>query len=252
MREILPEAYNGKSRGPFISMFRNLINLPLAMIFPPLMILAAILALMMPRKLFRYFQVRGDEAEIASRLSAMKPYIESNDTALDVGAGSGNFSKRVANHFDAKVSGVDIIDYRDSDIEILFFDGKTLPFPDKSVDVAFAAFVLHHDKSHANLLKEMKRVARRKIIIFEDTFFTPWQRLFVCFNDFYSNIIIGSIKALKNVGKIGIVKMPLPFTFRAIPDWIDICEAAGFTITDVIARHDRVRPMSKVTIVLQH
>lgn len=66
MREILPRIYNDKAQGPFIPMFRNLINLPLALIFPPLMILAAILALLMPRKLFRYFQVRGDEAEIAS------------------------------------------------------------------------------------------------------------------------------------------------------------------------------------------
>lgn len=75
--------------------------------------------------------------------------------------------------------------------------------------------------------------------------------MFVCFNDFYSNIIIGSIKALKSAGNIGIVKMPLPFTFRAIPDWIDICEAAGFSITDISVRHDKVRPMSKSTLVLK-
>lgn len=180
----------------------------------------------------------------------MKPHVKSGFKVLDVGAGSGTFLKRVTSAFDAKVIGVDIIDYQEDDVDIQLFDGKKLPFDDDSFDVVFAAFVLHHDKRHASLVKEMRRVSKKVIVVYEDAFFTPWQWAFVCFNDLFSNMVIGSIKALKMNGKFGIIKMPLPFSFRSINGWCDFFEVAGLEVEDVTVRHMGLRPLSKSCFIL--
>lgn len=234
----------------FISYTRNFLNLPLSLLMPPVMIVVAIVLATIPRKLFSVIARNGENAELKDRLASMDPYIKPGYSVLDVGAGSGVFSKRVAAAFDAKVVGVDIIDYKDDDIDIHLFDGKKLPFEDDSFDVVFAAFVLHHDKRHASLVKEMRRVARQTIVVYEDAFFSPWQWAFVCFNDFFSNMIIGSIKALKRTGRLGIIKMPLPFTFRSINGWCDFFEAANLQVDRVEVRHMAIRPLSKSCFIL--
>lgn len=214
------------------------------------MVLCAFILLVAPRRIFSRIVKRFETDELNDRIANMMPHIGPGYSILDVGAGSGIFSKRVAAAFDAKVTGVDIIDYKDDDIEIHIFDGKKLPFDDGSFDVVFAAFVLHHDKRHASLVKEMRRVSRKTIIVYEDAYFAPWQWLFVCFNDFFSNMVIGSIKALKRTGRLGIIKMPLPFTFRSIDGWCDFFEAADLRVESVEVRHMAIRPLSKSCFIL--
>lgn len=234
----------------FISIPKNIQNLPFAFLIPPIMIIIAIFLLITPRKIFSKFVKISDEREIQERLEAMKPHVKPGFKILDVGAGSGAFLKRVASAFDAKVVGVDIINYQEDGADIKLFDGKNLPFQDDYFDVVFAAFVLHHDRRHAYLVKEMRRVSKKIVIVYEDAFFTPWQWAFVCFNDFFSNMVIGSIKALKQTGRLGIIKMPLPFSFRTINDWCDFFEVADLEVKDVTIRHMRLRPLSKSCFIL--
>lgn len=96
----------------------------------------------------------------------------------------------------------------------------------------------------------MRRVSRKTVIVYEDAYFTPWQWLFVCFNDLFSNMVIGSIKALKRTGSLGIIKMPLPFTFRSIDGWCDFFEAADLRVESVEVRHMSIRPLSKSCFIL--
>lgn len=233
-----------------ISLIRNISNFALCIITPIIMVLCAFILLLTPRRIFSRIAKRFETDELNDRIANMTPHIRPGYTILDVGAGSGIFSKRVAAAFDAKVTGVDIIDYKDNDIDIHIFDGKKLPFDDGSFDVVFAAFVLHHDKRHASLVKEMRRVSRKTVIVYEDAYFTPWQWLFVCFNDLFSNMVIGSIKALKRTGSLGIIKMPLPFTFRSIDGWCDFFEAADLRVESVEVRHMSIRPLSKSCFIL--
>lgn len=234
----------------FISLQRNLINLPFSLLVPPVMIVIAIVLIIVPRRIFLALARKSENHEIEERLEYMAPHVKAGFKVLDVGAGSGVFSKRVASAFGAKVFGVDIIDYKDDDVDIYMFDGKKLPFDDEYFDVVFAAFVLHHDRRHSALVKEMRRVSKKTIVVYEDAFFTPWQWAFVCFNDFFSNMVIGSIKALKRTGKFGIIKMPLPFNFRSINGWCDFFEAADLEVEGVKVRHMALRPLSKSCFIL--
>merc|ERR1719401_681091 len=56
--------------------------------------------------------------------------------------------------------------------DVQLFDGRRLPLEDKSVDCAMFSFVLHHCRHfeiQRALLREAARVARRWILIAEDT-----------------------------------------------------------------------------------
>jgi ubiquinone/menaquinone biosynthesis C-methylase UbiE len=61
--------------------------------------------------------------------------------------------------------------------DFVAFDGKTIPFPDNSFDLTFAACVFHHIEhaQHLALLSELRRVLRPKgsVVIFEHNPFNP-------------------------------------------------------------------------------
>jgi SAM-dependent methyltransferase len=229
---------------------RFLAGLPLSLIYVPIMCLTALAYALMPRSLFARLQEQNRASEIAARLSAMAGIARPDELVLDVGAGRGDFLKAIGPALGVRTVGFDIIDYSDDDIDIGLFDGKSIPLDDNSVDIAMAAFVLHHSRDQAGILREMQRVTRRRIVIFEDTYFTPWQYLFTVWNDYYANIVMGSIKALRDQGKLAIVAMPMPLTFRRVSGWEACFREQGLTVLSTAVRHARIKPMAKVTFVL--
>jgi len=78
-----------------------------------------------------------------------------------------------------EVVGVDVVDVRETRaLPFALYDGLTLPFPDGRFDLAILTFVLHHvpnDRKPA-LLREALRVARRRVVILEDTPTTAFDR----------------------------------------------------------------------------
>ena len=99
---------------------------------------------------------------------ACQGFIKKGSKILDLGCGSGIVGKTFQEFFQAEIIGVDIRDYRIANIPLQIFNGKNLPFPERSFDVILINFVLHHVDDPIILLKEAKRVTRDKIIIFED------------------------------------------------------------------------------------
>jgi len=99
--------------------------------------------------------------------------VGNGDRVLDVGCGSGHTLAELALFRTIEPLGVDLALDRasNSQIPIQEFDGRTLAFPDDSFDVVLAGYVLHHlDRGHATeLLAEMVRVARRHVILLEDS-----------------------------------------------------------------------------------
>lgn len=58
------------------------------------------------------------------------------------------------------------------DVELILTDGVTLPFEDESVDIACTVTVLHHNTDEEmliSLMREICRVTREKVFLFEDT-----------------------------------------------------------------------------------
>jgi SAM-dependent methyltransferase len=92
-------------------------------------------------------------------------------TVLDVGCGTGFMVDHLArNHPRRKFTGLDFIieeGTRTRLPSIKFVEGKVeaLPFADKSFDTVICTHVLEHVLDFAGALRELRRVARRRLII---------------------------------------------------------------------------------------
>lgn len=97
------------------------------------------------------------------------PHILNGDKILDIGSGLGFQAEQIHKKTGNNIMGIDVLDYRKARISFKQFDGKHIPFDDKSFDVSYLAFVLHHSASPEELLREAMRVTKRTILILEDT-----------------------------------------------------------------------------------
>ncbi|PIW89982.1 MAG: hypothetical protein COZ92_01955 [Candidatus Nealsonbacteria bacterium CG_4_8_14_3_um_filter_40_11] len=95
-------------------------------------------------------------------------FIKNGSRILDLGCGCGIVGKTFQDFFEAEVLGVDVKDYRVSFLPFQIYDGLHLPFSEKSFDTVLINYVLHHSEDPIALLKEAKRVARDKIVVYED------------------------------------------------------------------------------------
>lgn len=92
--------------------------------------------------------------------------IPQNSTILDIGCGDGLIDKLIIEQRpDVKITGLDILVRDKTFIEVIKFDGKSIPFPDNQFDCAIFIDVLHHTIDPMVLLKEAKRIAKKFIII---------------------------------------------------------------------------------------
>lgn len=67
------------------------------------------------------------------------------------------------------------------------YDGKNVPFPDKSMDIILLCDVLHHDQRNAfNIMQESVRVG--KVLIIKDHFeYSNYSRIMLKIMDFFGN-----------------------------------------------------------------
>jgi SAM-dependent methyltransferase len=233
------------------SVLYRIVSLPFALLYFFLSFFQLVVLLGLPKKtLFTIY--RGLEAkEQSQRIENMKSYLSSGDRCLDVGSGAGRFGNTVATALNVQVVGVDVVNYADSTIPVHIYDGKTLPFDDNSFDVIFVAFVLHHIKNQEQMMAEMVRCARKKIVVFEDTYDTFWQRLFVMWNDYQTNILQGYVKVIKGYAKKGVTEMPMALTFRSVREWQQFFNGFSVELISTALRHSGYKPLQKVTFLLQ-
>ncbi|MCP6718524.1 MAG: methyltransferase domain-containing protein [Patescibacteria group bacterium] len=95
-------------------------------------------------------------------------FIKNKSKILDVGCGSAIIANTFQNFFDTEVIGVDVKDRRIFPIAFSLINGRKLNFPDNSFDNVLIAYTLHHSQDPAALLKEVRRVAKHRIFIYED------------------------------------------------------------------------------------
>lgn len=87
-------------------------------------------------------------------------------TVLDVGSGDGLLARRVMDaRPDVTITGVDVLARPTAHIPVKLFDGVVLPFTDDGFDVVMMIDVLHHASQQDALLREVARVARRRVVI---------------------------------------------------------------------------------------
>jgi SAM-dependent methyltransferase len=157
------------------------------------------------------------ENEVVRRLA---PWLESGETFLDLGAGTGLLSRRLARWTGAQPTLSDLFEF-DNRIDLPFVrqtDPLRVPVPDRSFDVVLMTFVLHHIPKWEDQLvvaAEAMRIARKRVLVMEDT---PFNKVDLVFNkgwDWLLNWRHG---------------VPKPFTFRAKEEWSDIFSSNGFRV----------------------
>ena len=114
--------------------------------------------------------------------------IPSDSKILDVGCGDGLLASRLKNELiGIDIQGVDTVEQKKKFIPVELFDGRTLPYPNKSFDVVLLMDVLHHAREPSMLLKECMRVSRKAVIIKDHTWWNPIGLGFLYLSDYISN-----------------------------------------------------------------
>ncbi|MBI3073444.1 MAG: class I SAM-dependent methyltransferase [Deltaproteobacteria bacterium] len=97
---------------------------------------------------------------------------------LDLGAGDGlNAEWLRQSDTTIDVTCIDLANENRFGASIVY-DGRTIPFPEKSFDSAIIAFVLHHVPAtrQLGLVRELMRVTRRRLYVFEDSIASHFDR----------------------------------------------------------------------------
>lgn len=130
---------------------------------------------------------------------------------LDVGCGNGEISRSIQQARPGiQILGIDVLKRKDVIIDVTCFDGKKIPFEDKSFDFAMLVDVLHHADEPELLLKECVRVARKFLLIKDHICDTAWDRKRLCFMDWVGNRLHG---------------VSLPYNYFSRRDWEELFAA---------------------------
>ncbi|MEX0991814.1 MAG: class I SAM-dependent methyltransferase [Actinomycetota bacterium] len=162
--------------------------------------------------------------------SKIAPHLEAGQTLLDLGAGTGFMARWLRDRTGVAPTTCDVVEYGNRDRSIPFVlqdDPFRVPVEDSSFDVVLLMFVFHHIESFEDqfrLLDEAIRVARRRVIITEDTPRTRTDRLFNTGWDWLLNWRHG---------------VPTPFTFRGVDEWTQVFKERDLSLTAV----ETYRPM---------
>ena len=114
-------------------------------------------------------------------------FIKAGERILDIGAGGGWIGEEIQKRKNVDITLLDITDFNQTDLKLVLYDGKNIPFPDNSFDTSLLIFVLHHCHNPLKILEEAKRVTKEKIIIIEDIPASLINKIFLCFWDVVTN-----------------------------------------------------------------
>ena len=117
---------------------------------------------------------------------------------LDVGAGNGALGSGLQRFApEAKVTGVDVVArvHPASLVPISVYDGKQLPFADRSFDVSILVNVLHHvpEEARLGLLAEALRVTRRALLVKDHLATGAWSHRVLAVMDLVGNAPFGGM-----------------------------------------------------------
>jgi 2-polyprenyl-3-methyl-5-hydroxy-6-metoxy-1,4-benzoquinol methylase len=112
-----------------------------------------------------------DSATLAQWLTHICSHVPIQDVSdiLDLGCGTGRFSKALADQFKASVTGIDpsekMLDqaklkHADSEITFLQSSAEDIPLEDSSVDLVFMSMVYHHLIDPGTTASECRRVLK--------------------------------------------------------------------------------------------
>jgi SAM-dependent methyltransferase len=156
--------------------------------------------------------------------AAMLPASRRFSRALDLGCGDGWFAERVAGSGAARyVVPVEVRARRRSRVRPVLYDGRRLPFADRTFDLVYAIDVLHHSPRPVECLEEFLRCAGDTVILKDHTAASGWQRALLAVLDEIGNRRFG-------VNSV--------YRYQRGWEWLPVFERAGFRLQEL--RHPLV------------
>ncbi len=110
-----------------------------------------------------YTRVRGEDPRIAAAIHAA---LGDARTVVNVGAGAGSYEPRDREVVAVEPSDVMIAQRPPGAAPVVRATAEALPFPDDHFDAAMAVLSDHHWPDRVAGLREMRRVARKRAVIF--------------------------------------------------------------------------------------
>jgi len=122
---------------------------------------------------------------LAKRLA---PELPPNGSVLDVGAGDGSLAAQIARlRPDLRMHCVDVQVRTATALPVEPFDGAKLPYHDDAFDAVLLVDVLHHTLDPLALLREVRRVARLRILVKDHALEGPFAGVTLRFMDWVGN-----------------------------------------------------------------
>ena len=128
--------------------------------------------------------IRTRSKIVVNRISS---YIKNSKKIIDIGSGTGDVAFLLEKG-GRKIIPVDVGNFHGPRlVKTVIYDGKTLPFPDRSFDTALLLMVLHHTPNPEKVFAEASRVAN-EVVVIETSFTNPVNKFFTVVSDAIGNL----------------------------------------------------------------
>jgi hypothetical protein len=142
------------------------------------------------------------------------------ERGLDFGGGDGWFAWSLQQAgLVREMTAVDVVARSTTFAPVALYDGKRLPFDDRSFDLVSSIDVLHHCPSPRESLVELLRCSRRFFLLKDHTYRTRTGKLALCLLDEIGNRRFG---------------IPSPYHYQKGWEWSSWIEEAGFVQRAII------------------
>ncbi len=159
----------------------------------------------------------------------ISPYLKDVEgPVVDFGCGNGKVAQFLCDRSGLDIVGYDVVAYQMPGVTVPLhiFDGGHVPVEDNFFEAAVVTNVIHHEAENENILRELTRIVRRKLVIIETVPIgaTPEEvghdRLRTFMNDFLYNRLFcyGA-------------DIPTPGTYETPQGWIDRFRDYGWRST---------------------
>ncbi len=153
---------------------------------------------------------------IARRL---RRFLGAGESVLDMGCGSMLVADEVRKLSDVRVFGLETLRYRRRPLPLALYGGRRAPFRDRSFDCVIINFVLHHcGDGGVGVLEEARRLARKRILLLEDSY-----------DNFLERLTMRMVDRVLN--RIENPAIPVPCRFRPSWEWERLFARLGLRLS---------------------
>lgn len=190
-------------------------------------------------------------ARLKELVRRIVPHLRENERVLDVGCGGGTLGRALMDAPNCPkgvvVTGLERFKRGGEPIEVVSYDGVTIPFAAKTYGVVILADVLHHEEDPDRLIRECARVSRRLVIVKDHQVQGPLAQKRISFIDWAANAPYGvkclyryntprqwaqtpvrhGLKSVEEIGSINLYPPGFNLLFGRRLQYLGVWEVAG-------------------------